>query len=303
MVSQRRVLSGWAETSLIRVVCLQALASGWLVAETDARLVRITGQHRCAREIWSTVARLYPQVDSFVKEQDRHRTINLSPCPGSSIVLLDTCNSGGRCEKRHGSWCNTSSAELAIEVASAIAAEAEPGTTIAIISPYRAQVQLLKNSIRAERRAENTPYRSVRVESGTVHQFQGSDADVVIFDLVDGPGRDSLGALLQGDTGLRLVNVAITRAKAKFILIADRQWCFSHGAHFQNSLLDALIGGEEYVGTIPVAPPNLKTPVDNVFESPLERELYDALMQDSRIAPCSAAVCNQGCCRQPNLTR
>ena len=136
-----------------------------------------------------------------------------------------------------GSWQNHFTAELAMEVAATISAEAAGSFSIAIISPYRAQVRLLRRWIREERRADTTPLRMVVLEAGTVHQFQGSDADVVIFDLVDGEGRPGLGRLLRDDTGMRLVNVAITRAKGKLIVIADKRWCEGANTEFNNGLL------------------------------------------------------------------
>jgi superfamily I DNA and/or RNA helicase len=72
---------------------------------------------------------------------------------------------------------------------------------------------------------------------GTIHQFQGSEADVIIFDLVDGPGRPDLGRLLTGDTGIRLINVMITRARGKLILLLNRRWTRDHMKRDQNPLL------------------------------------------------------------------
>jgi superfamily I DNA and/or RNA helicase len=82
------------------------------------------------------------------------------------------------------------------------------------------------------------------VEAGTVHQFQGSEADAVVFDLVDGPGRHKLGLLLRGDTGTRLLNVAISRARAKLVVVADRKWCLSADVSTHNRLLARLVFGD-----------------------------------------------------------
>src|SRR5690606_30291172 len=95
--------------------------------------------------------------------------------------------------------------------------------SIALITPYRAQVRILKNRLREAQQTDPSLSRDVAV--GTIHQFQGSEADVVIFDLVDGPGRRKLGQLLTGDAGFRLVTVAVTRARGKCIIIASKKWC------------------------------------------------------------------------------
>ena len=187
----------------------------------DFRLTRITSQRRCATEIWEEVEHLYPKVENAVDQQSLNHLVNLSPLPGKVMVLLDTSDSAKniRCESEYKSWKNKYTAELAMQVVDVMVAETKTDISIAVISPYRAQTKLFRQLIR-EARTNNPQYESV--EAGTVHQFQGSDADVVIFDLVDGPKRKKPGKLLQGDTGIRLVNVAITRARGKVVLLANK---------------------------------------------------------------------------------
>src|SRR5262249_11533582 len=120
-------------------------------------------------------------------------------------------------------------------------AESEHPISVAVITPYRAQVQLLRKWIRAEQHADITPYSGTAIESGTVHQFQGSDADVVIFDMVDGPGRTRPGKLLCDEAGERLVNVAVTRAKGKLMVVADKSWCERSLDRENHSLLWKLV--------------------------------------------------------------
>jgi very-short-patch-repair endonuclease len=206
----------------------------------------------------------------------------LPPLPGQSIVLLDVGEyDGGQCESKQGSWQNEYTAELAMEVASSIAAEEASGNiTIAIICPYRAQVRLLRKWIRQEIRAGNPIYQAVEV--GTVHQFQGSEADVVIFDVVDGPGRNQVGRLLRGEAGQRLVNVAITRARGKLIVLADQSWFTVNGHASDNPLLWKLLGNSENGGgptRLIVAPPRQPF-LDSRYEqleSPIEEILFEAM--------------------------
>jgi very-short-patch-repair endonuclease len=171
-----------------------------------------------------------------------------------------------------------------MEVASTICSEATGSINVAIICPYRAQVRLLRRWIREERRAATSPFQSTQIEAGTVHQFQGSDADVVIFDLVDGEGRPDLGTLLRDDTGMRLVNVAITRAKGKLIVIADKNWCKRSNIHFSNGLLKDLILGQQTSTVIQVVPPSTEPETDDGTESPIERALLQALREHATLA-------------------
>jgi len=147
------------------------------------------------------------------------------------------------------SWQNLGSAEVAMKVAATIATQTDSACRIAIICPYRAQVKLLRQSLRDLQKSERNPFGTCQVDVGTVHQFQGSEADVVIFDLVDGNGRSTIGRLLLGDSGIRLVNVAISRAKGKFVVIADREWCRNANITVTNPLLSSLVFGGQTMKT------------------------------------------------------
>jgi len=263
----------------------------------DTRLSRITSQRRCASEIWSKVKHLYPAVNNLVDEKHLQKIIELPPCSGHSVALLDTTgNIEAKCKKVHQSWQNQFTAELAMEVACAIASEVtnhiSHKISIAIISPYRAQVRLLRKWIRQELKADRTPYEGIEFEAGTVHQFQGSDADVVIFDMVDGVGRSRLGNLLRGDTGIRLVNVAITRAKGKFILLADKTWCKQSFERVDNPILWDLIMGRETKERLQVSPPIIPINDDSdeierqrkKLESPIEQALFEAILKHPELA-------------------
>ena len=162
-------------------------------------------------------------------------------------MLVDLDNDQAAVCKRVGrSWQNHRSADIALQLADSIREFPVNGAplSVAIIAPYRAQVKLLNESIR--HREESVGIWS-NVTVGTVHQFQGSEADVVIFDLVDGPGRPSLGRLLIGDGGVRLTNVAVTRARGKLILLLNRRWTRHHMERDQNPLLCSL--ASDHAGT------------------------------------------------------
>ena len=63
-----------------------------------------------------------------------------------------------------------------------------------------------------------------RIACATVHQFQGSEKDVIIYDSVDCYREKHPGYLLTSMTNNyanRLFNVALTRAKGKFVGIAN----------------------------------------------------------------------------------
>lgn len=98
-----------------------------------------------------------------------------------------------------------------------------------IISPYKAQVQYLRNKIRGN--AALRPYRSL-LTVNTVDGFQGQERDVIFISLVRANEEGQIGFL--GD--LRRMNVAITRARMKLVILGDARTLGKHA--FYNRLLN-----------------------------------------------------------------
>ena len=92
---------------------------------------------------------------------------------------------------------------------------------VGIISPYRAQVQYLRSLIK--RREFFKPYRKF-ITVNTVDGFQGQERDVVIISLVRSNNEGQIGFLRD----LRRMNVAITRARMKLIIIGDASTMTRH---------------------------------------------------------------------------
>ena len=65
------------------------------------------------------------------------------------------------------------------------------------------------------------------IVASTVHRFQGNERDCIIFDLVEGkplnPGKLTRGPFKKSEPG-RLINVAISRAIGKFILVGNSDY-------------------------------------------------------------------------------
>ena len=100
--------------------------------------------------------------------------------------------------------------------------------SVGIITPYSAQARLVRAMI-----ADSGDKELAEVKCSTVHQFQGSECDVIIFDTVENYPFTKPGLLLRENQNRnidRLVNVAITRSKAKFIMIGNsRFWSDTMG--------------------------------------------------------------------------
>lgn len=85
---------------------------------------------------------------------------------------------------------------------------------VGIICPYRQQVNDYKKELSSKK-------YDFSITVGTIHTFQGSECDIIVWDFVDAPNQ-SIGKIYKGEEGERLVNVAISRAKSLIVLVGDR---------------------------------------------------------------------------------
>jgi len=86
------------------------------------------------------------------------------------------------------------------------------GQSIGIISPYKAQVQLIRREIE-----EDQALQKLNIEVNSIDGFQGQERDVIYISLVRSNDRGELGFL----TDYRRLNVAMTRAREKLVIIGD----------------------------------------------------------------------------------
>lgn len=91
----------------------------------------------------------------------------------------------------------------------------EENIDVGIISPYKGQVQLLRRMFKADRWWKT--YRKL-ITVNTVDGFQGQERDVIVISLVRSNAEGEIGFLRD----LRRMNVAITRARMKLIILGDR---------------------------------------------------------------------------------
>ena len=118
-----------------------------------------------------------------------------------------------------------------------------------IVAPYKPHVARINKLIQYEKREmKDTPSL---VKAGTVHSFQGEEADIVIFDLVvDEPHRRA-GLFLSKDAektkfdvvkynqeNQKMFNVAATRAKFQLFIVGNFSFCQKYAKN--NALSDLL---------------------------------------------------------------
>ena len=179
--------------------------------------------------------RMHPMISSFTNKYIYHSLVGdhknvwktrnsiaeKAPFRGDASILLDTSFMGdfASFEKGTKSRINILHCLLALQV---IHEALEDNTeSIGYITPYRAQAELMEGIVN-----DFFPqaYMNKQITVATVHRFQGSERDIIIFDSVESEPFLKPGMLLIGKDSERLLNVAITRSKGKFIHIANRNY-------------------------------------------------------------------------------
>lgn len=141
--------------------------------------------------------------------------VALDPYPGRAFVVVDTSpldsqdDAEGKSSRR-----NKKQAALAAEILQrGIGAGFQ---TVGYAAPFRAQVKLVEALI---------PQQSQdKILAATVHRFQGGQRQLIVFDsVVAGRGQGGTRMLGGGvdDLAGRLINVALSRARAKVVVLAD----------------------------------------------------------------------------------
>ncbi|MHA6804646.1 caspase, EACC1-associated type [Salinifilum ghardaiensis] len=115
-------------------------------------------------------------------------------------------------QQRGGSWSNEEEARQVGETVQALLNELPADADVGVITPFAAQAKLVQRWLGG----------SERVRVGTVHRFQGSECDAIVFSLVAAAGVKP-GTLVWLNNQWNLWNVAITRARSHLVLVGDRE--------------------------------------------------------------------------------
>lgn len=184
------------------------------------KLVPLVEQHRMHPSIMAVVNE--PIYDGNLKAgrkapealEKETKTVAAQPFEGQNIIICDTSTFNPWCSMTsNGSPFNIYSACLSLYLAERAL---DSGINeIAIISPYAAQTRLLYKLV--------TDRGYTNIDPSSVHRFQGKERELIILDLVEGPVRQIrwLGSEDRKTDAGRLINVAITRAKSKLIIVAN----------------------------------------------------------------------------------
>lgn len=211
------------------IVSPQAVAQGFAVSLPERLLKelgpeisrQLTVQYRMHRDIMQ-----FSSYELYQSTLTAHASVQehlLKDLPGveanelteSPITFIDTAGASydEEIEQDGESRLNPLEAELALKKLEALLAAGLPPAEIAVIAPYSAQVRLLRQRI---------PHSEVEVDS--VDGFQGREKEAVIVSLVRSNRENQIGFL----EDIRRMNVALTRARRKLIVIGDSATIAAH---------------------------------------------------------------------------
>lgn len=160
---------------------------------------------------------------NLIAKNNQYNSIVASPPYSECVVgMYSVCDGEVRFTKG-GTRQNVANSRAIMNLLDLYSEDEDESFSIGVITPYTGQVSLLKALF--TQKEYNTDFRD-RVKIGTVHTFQGSECDVIIFDMVDcskfEKGKEAyFGKLYAGEQGEQLLNVAISRARHKLIVICD----------------------------------------------------------------------------------
>ena len=181
--------------------------------QEDARLQMLHIQYRMVPAIAAIPNDLFYQ-GRLVTTCDKVIGDFLAP---TAIVVCDTSNSGAWVSRLNsGSRYNLYDALIVGRVVESILSQKRGG--VGVITPYGAQARLIQKIFDDQIAPDLQPRVS------TVHRFQGSECPTIILDSVESyPERVSilLDDSIPNSDATRLLNVAITRAETKLIIIAN----------------------------------------------------------------------------------
>lgn len=108
-------------------------------------------------------------------------------------------------------------------------ANTERKTRVLIVAPYKPHVVRINKLIEIEYANRGIKDYPELIRAGTIHSFQGSEADIVIFDLViDEPHWKANLFMTDKDVNedlKKMFNVAITRARFKLYVVGNFNYC------------------------------------------------------------------------------
>ncbi|MGC1376371.1 MAG: AAA domain-containing protein [Anaerolineales bacterium] len=227
--ADRLVLAGDHKQLPPTIISAQAAAQGFSISLPERLLEqlgagisrRLTVQYRMNRAIMQ-----FPSDELYEGSLTAHASVAshlLQDLPGvaaneltgTPVTFIDTAGASydEETEPDGDSRLNPLEAALVVRKLEALLAAGVPPAGIAVIAPYAAQVRILRQRI---------AHSEVEVDS--VDGFQGREKEAVIVSLVRSNRENEIGFL----EDIRRMNVALTRARRKLVVIGDSATIAAH---------------------------------------------------------------------------
>jgi hypothetical protein len=196
---------------------LAGVVSRFIEGHPDPRLSILRTQYRMGETIATAVSDVayFSLLSSHTDAISRAQALAAhSPLAGHEVAIIDTSVLHPIClrdiARRSFSRFSLHSAAVTATLANQAAGD---GLEVGVMSPYRAQVAVMAALLR----------KANAVTTATTHRFQGAERDAIIIDLVDSAPEKGPSRLTGQDAelALRLLNVGISRAKGKVLIVVD----------------------------------------------------------------------------------
>jgi hypothetical protein len=171
--------------------------------------------------------RSHPSIIDFSNTEFYDRRLEICTDPSRYVaapaVTWDDCKgqmirgAGGR------SWRNIPEAHRIAALAAEQARRSlGSGLSVGVVSAFRSQVEEIRKVL-----ADQAPELIESITVDTAHRFQGDERDIMLVSTVLAGEPDDFTARFAGDA--QLVNVAITRARSRLIIVGNREVCTESG--------------------------------------------------------------------------
>jgi len=139
----------------------------------------------------------------------------LWPNPLKPLLFVDSVDGEEETTAEGYSWRNRQEANVIMDIVKRLISDSDISGDIGVISPYAAQVRLLRDLLLIMEKQD--PAKFINVEVATVDGFQGREKEVIMFSTVRNNEERRLGFV----TDPRRMNVAFTRARRGLVVVGS----------------------------------------------------------------------------------
>lgn len=214
------------------------IAKAQTKVEGGDRVQVLSNQYRMHSHIYETVNKFFYENENLADERknidnEYNKYDYIGPINGKRVVLIDTSDGSpfmgyeNPSLKNRGSRFNLYHAAVIKNIVDEwVDKDKISSEHIGIITPYRLQAEFIRDILKEKYQ------HSIGI--GTVHGFQGIEKDFIIFDYVEAPPGKNIGILVndahlryegvnsRNREALRLLTVACSRAREKFVIVANK---------------------------------------------------------------------------------